>query len=364
MIPFLDLRAAYLELKTEIDAAVTRVLDSGWYIHGPEVEAFEQDFANYCGVEHAVGVANGLDALRLSLLALGVQPGDEIIVPSHTFIATWLAVSQCGATPVPVEPREGSYNIDPAQVEACITSKTRGIIPVHLYGEPADLDPILQIATRHGLFVLEDAAQAHGALYKGRRLGGHSHAVAWSFYPGKNLGAFGDGGAVTTHDASLAQRIRALGNYGSRVKYFNEEQGINSRLDPLQAAALRVKLRHLDKWNERRTIIARTYTQALQQLEIITPQFHPDTSPAWHLYVIQHSQRNQLQRRLTEHGVSSIIHYPVPPHLQNAYSNLSTRLTSLPLAERYANSVLSLPIGPHMTQQQVTQVIDVLRQVI
>ncbi len=244
-VPFLDLRGAYLELQQEIDEAVARVLDSGWYILGPEVEAFESEFANFCGAKHAVGVADGLDALHLALRAMDVGPGDEVIVPSNTYIATWLAVSQCGAIPVPVEPVEATYNIDPALIEAAITSRTKVVLPVHLYGQPADLDPIISIAKRNGLRVLEDAAQAHGARYKGQRIGAHGDAVAWSFYPGKNLGALGDGGAVTTSDAEVADRIRVLRNYGSSVKYVNEVKGYNSRLDPIQAAVLRVKLTFL-----------------------------------------------------------------------------------------------------------------------
>ena len=255
-VPFLDLQAGYLELKEEIDAAVARVLQSGWYILGPEVSAFEEEFASYCGADHCIGVGNGLEALHLALLAMGIGPGHEVIVASNTFIATWLAVSMAGAVPVPVEPDPATHNLDPGRMEAAITERTKAILPTHLYGQPADLDPILDIARRHGLKVLEDAAQAHGARYKGKRVGGHGDAVAWSFYPGKNLGAFGDGGAVTTNDADLASRIRTLGNYGSREKYVNEVRGFNSRLDPLQAAVLSVKLRYLDEWNARRRAVA------------------------------------------------------------------------------------------------------------
>jgi dTDP-4-amino-4,6-dideoxygalactose transaminase len=255
-IPFLNLSAAYRELKEEIDAVVFRSMASGHYIGGQEVESFENDFSTYCCAAHAVGVANGLDALHLALRAMDVGPSDEVIVPSNTYIATWLAVSQCGATPVPVEPDARTYNIDPARIEAAITPRTKVILPVHLYGQPADMDTILAIARKHGLRVLEDGAQAHGARYKGQRLGAHGDAVAWSFYPGKNLGAMGDGGAVTTNDPQVAERIRMLRNYGSRVKYVNEVQGYNSRLDPLQAAILRVKLVHLEEWNARRGAIA------------------------------------------------------------------------------------------------------------
>src|SRR5690606_14806142 len=249
-------------------------------ILGPEVEAFEAEYAAYCQASHAVGVANGLDALHLALRAMGVGPGDEVIVPSNTYIATWLAVSQCGATPVPVEPVDATFNIDPARIEAAITSATRVILPVHLYGQPADLDPILAIARKHGLRVLEDAAQAHGARYKGRRIGAHGDAVAWSFYPGKNLGALGDGGAVTTNDPELADRIRVLRNYGSRLKYVNEVQGFNSRLDPIQAAVLRVKLAHLDDWNARRGSIAALYLSGLGECGLMLPQVPAFADPA------------------------------------------------------------------------------------
>src|SRR6056297_3919445 len=263
MIPFLDLRAAYLELKFDIDTATARVLDSGWYILGPEVEAFEAEWAAYCEARHAVGLANGLDALTLSLRALEIGPGDEVIVPSNTYIATCLAVAGVGATPVPVEPDPATHNIDPARIEAAITPQTRAILPVHLYGQPADMDPILGIARRHGLRVIEDAAQAHGARYKGKRIGAHGDIVCWSFYPGKNLGAMGDAGAITTDDPDLAERISLLRNYGSRQKYVNEEAGINSRLDPVQAAVLRVKLKVLDEWTERRRKLAAAYTEGL-----------------------------------------------------------------------------------------------------
>lgn len=357
-VPFLDLKSTYLEIQPEIDEAVARVLASGGYIGGAEVEAFENAFADYCGAKHVVGVANGLDALKLALLALDVKPGDEVIVPSHTFIATWLAVSQCGAIPVPVEPEPGSFNIDPVQVAARITQRTRGIIPVHLYGEPAKLEPLIEIADRHALFVLEDAAQAHGAVYRGRRIGSHGHAVAWSFYPGKNLGAFGDGGAVSTQDESLARRIRTLGNYGSRVKYFNDEVGYNSRLDPLQAAILRVKLSRLDEWNTRRHRIAMKYSESLAAL-LETPAMPVESQGhAWHLYVIKHKDRDRLQKQLANAGVATLIHYPKPPHLQDAYAPLGFEKGRFPLADSYAGSVLSLPIGPHMTLAQIEYVVE------
>ena len=263
IIPFLDLRASYLELKTALDSAFQRVMASGWYILGEELKAFEAEFAEYCNVKYCVGVGNGLDALHLILRAMDIGQGDEVIVPSNTFIATWLAVSYAGATPVPVEPDEATYNIDPSKIEAAITEKTKAIMPVHLYGQPADMDPILKIAARHHLKVIEDAAQAHGARYKGKRTGSLGDAAGFSFYPGKNLGAFGDGGAVTTNDSTLAERVRRLSNYGSQVKYAHDVKGFNSRLDELQAALLRVKLRHLDAWNGRRRQIAAQYLRKL-----------------------------------------------------------------------------------------------------
>jgi len=361
-IPFLDVRAGYLELKIEIDAAISRVLESGCYILGPEVEAFEEEFAAYCGTGQAIGVASGLDALNLSLRALGVGPGDEVIVPSNTFIATWLAVTQCGARVVPVEPLETTFNVDPALIEASITARTKVIVPVHLYGQPADMDPILAVARRHGLRVLEDAAQAHGACYKGKRIGSHGDAVAWSFYPGKNLGALGDAGAVTTADPGLAERIRCLRNYGSRLKYVNEVLGYNSRLDPLQAAVLRVKLRRLDAWNERRSQIAQRYTAEMVNAGLSLPNVPRWATPVWHLYVIRHPYRDALQRELANSGIRTLIHYPVPPHLQQAYSACGFRKGAFPVSERIHATALSLPIGPHMPEVQVATVIETVKQ--
>jgi dTDP-4-amino-4,6-dideoxygalactose transaminase len=362
MIPFLDLKGPYLELKQELDEAIARVVSSGWFIGGPEVDQFEAEFGSYCSATHAVGVANGLDALHLALRAMDVGPGDEVIVPSNTYIATWLAVSQCGATPVPVEPDARTFNIDPALIEAAISPRTKVILPVHLYGQPADMDPILAIARKHGLRVLEDGAQAHGARYKGRRLGAHGDAVAWSFYPGKNLGAMGDGGAVTTNDPQIADRLRVLRNYGSRVKYVNEVQGYNSRLDPLQAAILRVKLAHLDKWNARRSAIAARYQQGLAGCGLTLPHTPDWAEPVWHLYVVQHPQRDSLHKTLAEAGVGTLIHYPIAPHLQQAYGHAGWKQGAFPLAERMADQVLSLPMGPHMEAAQVAVVIDAARK--
>jgi len=358
MIPFLDVRAAYLELRHEIDSAIARVLAQGTYIAGPEVEAFEREWADYCGAAHCVGVGNGLDALRLALLAMDVGPGDEVIVPSNTYIATWLAISQCGAMPVPVEPDPQTHNIDPARIEAAISPRTRVILPVHLYGQPADMDPILAIARYHGLGVLEDAAQAHGARYRQRRIGAHGDAVAWSFYPGKNLGALGDGGAVTTDNPELARRIRLLGNYGSGRKYVHETRGFNSRLDPLQAAVLRVKLACLDRWNALRAAHAACYTHSLSTLPLQLPAVPPWAAPAWHLYVVQTTERDALQEALGLAGIGSMIHYPIPPHRQQAYADQAVSAASLPLAEQLATQALSLPAGPHMPAEHALVAIE------
>lgn len=360
MIPFLDLKASYDALAPELDAAVLRASRSGWYIGGPEVEAFEQAFASYVGAGHCVGVGNGLDALTLALRALEVGPGDEVIVPSNTFIATWLAVSAVGATPVPVEPAPGSHVIDVAGITARLSARTRVIMPVHLYGVPADMDAICALARQHQLYVVEDAAQAHGAAVRGQRIGSHGDVVAWSFYPGKNLGALGDGGAVTTNDASLATRIRRLGNYGSSVKYYNEVQGVNSRLDPVQAAVLSVKLAHLEQWNQQRQHIAQRYLAGLAGLSLQLPQVPDWATPAWHLFVVRTAQRQALQAALQAAGIQTLIHYPVPPHRQQAYAAYAS--WSLPQAEQAAGQVLSLPIGPQLTLAQVDQVIAAIQQ--
>lgn len=358
MIQFLDLSAAYRELKAEIDEAAQRAMESGWYILGPEVEQFESDFAEFCGAKHAVGVANGLDALTLALKAMDINPGDEVIVPSNTYIATWLAVTHCGARPIPVEPDPKTFNISPELIESAITSKTKAIIPVHLYGQPADLDPIISLAKKYGLRVLEDGAQAHGAKYKGKVIGSHGDAVAWSFYPGKNLGALGDGGAITTNDTDLAEKIRALRNYGSKVKYINEVVGYNSRLDPIQAAILNVKLKHLDNWNQRRKNIARQYLDKFSGVDIKLPTPPAWADPVWHLFVVQHNSRDELAKNLSENGIQTLIHYPIPPHQQQAYSNLGFKKDEFPIARAMAATVLSLPIGPHLDNESVGKIVN------
>jgi dTDP-4-amino-4,6-dideoxygalactose transaminase len=361
MIPFLDLRGAAQELESEVREAVERVCASGWYVLGPEVEAFEAEYARYCGAKHCVGMANGLDALHLSLRAMDIGEGDEVIVPSNTYIATWLAVSQCGAIPVPVEPVEATYNLDPDRIEAAITPRTRAILPVHLYGQPVDLDPILEIARRHGLRVLEDAAQAHGARYRGRPLGAHADIVAWSFYPTKNLGAYGDAGAITTDDDALADRLRLLRNYGSRVKYVNETRGWNSRLDPIQAAILRVRLGHLDEWNQRRARIAAQYDELLAGTGLLLPAVPGWAEPAWHVYVVRHPRREELQAALQAAGVGTLIHYPIAPHRQQAYAaDFAGR--RFELAERMAAEVLSLPMGPQLSLEQAREAAECVRR--
>ena len=361
-VPFLDLKAQYLELKEELDAAYQRVMESGYFILGQEVEAFEREFANYCDAKHCIGMGNGLDALHLILRAYGIGKGDEVIVPTNTFIATWLAVSYAGATPVPVEPDDRTYNINPATIEAAVTKRTKAIMPVHLYGQPADMDSINTIAKLHGLKVIEDAAQAHGARYKGRRVGSLGDAAGFSFYPGKNLGAYGDGGAVVTNDDELADKIRVLRNYGSRVKYHNEIKGYNSRLDELQAAFMRVKLAKLDEWNNRRRILAMEYLQNLQDITGLTLPYVPEwAEPVWHLFVVRHPRRDALHKELCKADVGTLIHYPVPPHLAGAYMEMGWEVSAFPVVEQLAKTVLSLPIGPHCDFSSVAFVVDVIK---
>lgn len=360
-IPFLDLKTPYLELRDELDDAYARVMATGWYILGEEVLAFEREFAEYSGVKHCIGVGNGLDALYLILRAMEIGPGDEVIVPSNTYIATWLAVSQTGARPVPVEPDASTWNIDPSLIEEKLTERTKAILPVHLYGQSAEMGRICDIARRYNLRVIEDAAQAHGATFAGRKVGGLGDAAGFSFYPGKNLGAFGDGGAVTTNEDDLAERIKILRNYGSQKKYVNQVKGVNSRLDEVQAALLRVKLRHLDTWNLRREQAARCLLESLSGLELKLPVLADGCTSVWHLFVIASRNRDRLQQSLGEQGIGTLIHYPIPPHLQEAYKELGYSVGSLPLAERLANEVLSLPMGPHLTTAQIDFLCATLR---
>ena len=362
MIPFLDVKATYTELRAELDAAYHRVMESGWFILGKETSSFEAELAAHAGAAHGIGVATGHDAIVLLLRAHDIGAGHEVIVPSNTFIATWLAVTEAGATPVPVEPDPRTMNLDPARIAAAITPRTRAIIPVHLYGQPADMDPIVALARTHGIKVIEDAAQAHGARYHGRRAGSLGDAAAFSFYPGKNLGAFGDGGAITTDDAAIAERLRLLRNYGSRVKYHHTEAGVNSRLDELQAAFLRVKLARLDAWNARRTALVRIYDEGLAAIPGVTVQHvPPGIEGAFHLYVIRHARRDALQKHLEAAGIGTLIHYPEPPHRSGAYAAAFPDAGAFPLASRLADEVLSLPIGPHLGADSVREVIAAIR---
>jgi dTDP-4-amino-4,6-dideoxygalactose transaminase len=361
-IPFLDLQAINLSQADQLQAAFQRVLHSGWFILGQETAAFERQFAAYSGSGHCIGVANGLDAIFLILKAYGIGPGDEVIVPSNTFVATWLAVSHCGATPVPVEPLDATCNLDPARIAAAITPRTKAIIPVHLYGQPADMPPIMALARQHGLKVIEDAAQAHGALCHGGVVGQLGDAAAFSFYPGKNLGALGDGGAVTTSDAALAEQIRTLRNYGSKVKYYNEVPGYNSRLDELQAALLSVKLEKLPADNARRRAIAALYSRELAGIPGLQLPHVPEwAEPVWHLYVVRHARRDALAQALAAQGIGTVVHYPVPPHLQPAYAGLGFREGDFPISEAIHREVLSLPMGPTLSDAQALQVAAAVR---
>jgi dTDP-3-amino-3,4,6-trideoxy-alpha-D-glucose transaminase len=362
-IPFADLRAGHAEIRAELDAAWQRVNASGWWVLGPEVEAFEAEFAAYCGAAHCVGVGNGLDALTLILRALGIGRGDEVLVPSNTYIATWLAATHAGATPVPVEPSADTYNLDPARIENAITPRTRAILPVHLYGQPADMTAIAAVAARHGLAVIEDAAQAHGARCHGKRVGALAKAAAFSFYPTKNLGAAGDGGAVVTDDADLAARVRALRNYGALEKYRHDVPGVNSRLDELQAALLRVKLARLDAWNLRRCDAAARYRGLLaDEHAVALPYVAPWADPVWHLFVVRLALRDHVRARLEAEGIATLVHYPVPPHLQPAYAALGWAKGSLPIAERLHDEVLSLPLWPQIGAADQERVVAALRR--
>jgi dTDP-4-amino-4,6-dideoxygalactose transaminase len=360
-VPFLSLTAIHDEIGRELDEAYRRVMRSGRYILGEEVDAFEERFARYCGARHCVGVGNGLDALTLALRAWDIGSGDEVIVPSNTYIASWLAASHTGARPVPVEPDVTTYNIDPNRIEDAITPRTRAILPVHLYGQSADMDPIREIGKRRGLRVLEDAAQAAGARYRGRRTGVLGDAAGFSFYPTKNLGAFGDAGALVTDDAELAGRVRALRNYGSRARYVNEVIGYNSRLDPLQAALLGPRLDVLDDWNARRARIAKRYLEGLQGTTLDLPAIGAGNEHTWHLFVVRSQRRAAFREALEKRGVATDIHYPTPPHLQEAYAALGFRKGAFPVSEKIHEEVASLPMWPHMSDGEVAYVIEQVR---
>jgi dTDP-4-amino-4,6-dideoxygalactose transaminase len=361
-IPFLSFDAVNEKIRAEMITAFTTVFDSKWYILGKAVQQFEQEYAAFNQVPHCIGVSNGLDALHLCLKALNVGPGDEVIVPSNTYIATVLAISYVGATPIFVEPDIASFNIDPQLIEAAITPNTKVIMPVHLYGQCCQMDAIMQIADKHKLYVIEDNAQAQGAAFKGRLAGSFGIVNGTSFYPGKNLGALGDAGAITTADEAIATKIMALRNYGSQKKYYNETIGHNMRLDELQAAFLSVKLGHLPGWTAERQQIAAWYDAALKGIgDIVTPATATGATHVYHLYVIRTAQRDALQQHLQQNGIGTLIHYPIPPHLQAAYQHLGYRQGDFPIAEKMADTCLSLPIFPGLTQQQVAHIASIVQ---
>ncbi len=360
-IPFVDLQTQYQSLKEEVDTAVLGVMKRGDFVLGGGVTEFERTFADYCGVRHVIGVDSGYSALELIVRAYGIGPGDEVITVANTFIATTLAISNAGATPVLVDIDPETYNIDPAKIEAAITPRTRAIMPVHLYGQPVDMDPILAIARRRGLYVFEDAAQAAGARYKGRMIGGLADAAGFSFYPGKNLGAYGDGGAVATNSDEIAEKVRLLRNIGQKVKYYHEVKGFNHRLDTMQAAVLNVKLPHLDSWNANRRRAAATYNDLLRDLPLVTPTTADDVEHIFHLYVVRTAHREALMEHLKSRGVASGLHYPIPVHLQPAYSELGYKAGDFPVTEAYAETILSLPIYPELDDDKVAYVVDAIR---
>lgn len=359
-IPFVSFEAMHREIADEITAKFREVYSKNWFIQGTEVEKFEEEFASYCGAKYCVGVGNGLDALFLPLKAYGIGRGDEVIVPSNTYIATALAVSYTGALPVFVEPLLDSYNIDPDRIEEKITDRTRAIMAVHLYGQPAAMQEIRAIADRHGLKVIEDSAQAHGAVYQGRHTGSLGDGAGFSFYPGKNLGALGDAGAFVTNDKELADKVRALGNYGSDYKYHHIYQGNNSRLDELQAAFLRIKLRNLDRWNEQRAAIARQYTEGIHNPQVKLPAVMPGCTHVYHIFAVRCDRRDELEAWLNGHGIGTNKHYPIPMHMQGAYAELGIPEGALPLAEEISATELSIPMYYGMTEEEINYVIETI----
>jgi dTDP-4-amino-4,6-dideoxygalactose transaminase len=363
-IPFGNLKRQYEQLQEQIDAATREVYESGWFILGKQVETFEANFTEYCGAKYAVGVGSGTEALHLALIARGVELGDEVITVANTCVPTISAISFAGATPIFVDIDEKTFTLDPSKLEERITSKTKAIVPVHLYGQCADINPILEIADRYGLAVIEDCAQASGSLYQGRMAGTLGHAGAFSFYPSKNLGAFGDGGIVTTNDEQIAQKLVKLRNYGQEKRYYHSIKGFNSRLDELQAAILNVKLPYLDGWNQRRREIARRYNEAFANKDIICPQEAKERFHIYHLYVVRVKQRERFQSLLQEKGLSTIIHYPIPVHLQESYSEHHTQGKKLPITEKLASEIVSLPLYPELTDDEVDYVIESVLDVV
>ncbi len=363
LIPFYSFAPAHQAIRDEVLEAMTRCYDSNWYVLGEQVQQFETEYAGWNGVRHAVGVASGLDALHIAMKALGIGPGQEVIVASNAYIACWLAIAATGATIVPVEPDAGMCNIDPRAVAAALSPRTAAVMPVHLFGQACNMQPLLALAEEHGFFIVEDNAQAHGARCGGRLTGSMGHINATSFYPTKNLGALGDGGAITTNDDGLARFARAFRNYGSEKKYYNEYAGLNSRLDEIQAAVLRVKLKYLDEWNRQRNELAQLYLKNLQGLDgLKLPQIAPDCTHVWHIFVAQCENRDTLQDHLAKRGIQTMIHYPAPPHLQKAFVHLGFRQGQFPIAERLARHSLSLPLFPGMTAEQVERVCEAIKE--
>lgn len=361
-IPFVSFEVMHKEIESKILEKFKEVYEKNWFIQGEEVQKFEEEYAAYCGVKYCVGCGNGLDALFLPLKAYGIGEGDEVIVPSNTFIATALAVSYTGATPVFVEPKINTFNINPEEIEKKITNKTKAIMAVHLYGQPAEMEQILEIAKKYDLKVIEDSAQAHGATYKGKRTGSLADAAGFSFYPGKNLGALGDAGAMVTNDKELADKVRALGNYGSDYKYHHIYQGNNSRLDEVQAAFLRIKLQELDKWNQERNRIANRYLAEIDNPRVILPVTEKDCTHVYHIFGIRCEKREELEKYLNEKGIGTNKHYPIPMHLQGAYEKLQIPKGALPIAEEISATQLSIPMYYGMTEDEISYVIDAINQ--
>ena len=362
-IPFLNLKHQNDTIRSELASSFEQFLDDSYFVLGNGVREFEAEFSKYVGSAHGVGVASGLDAMILTLDAIGVTQGDEVIVPSNTYIATWLAVSRLGAVPVPVEPRIETYNLNPDLIEEKISKRTRAILPVHLYGQACEMDAILEIAERHDLFVLEDNAQAQGACWRDHKTGGLGHAGATSFYPGKNLGAFGDAGIINCNNVELATKLRSLRNYGSQKKYFNDVLGYNSRLDELQARLLKVKLKHLDQWNKEREQIAAVYNGQLSGIEdLVLPELASGATTVYHIYLVRTQRRDELQNYLREQGIGTLIHYPLPPHLQKAYAFLNYERGSFPIAEEIADTCLSLPIYPGLEEKVIHYICEKIKQ--
>ena len=361
LVDFSKIKQSWLEIDKEIKTCFEKFLNSGYYIGGNVLERFESEFASYCSANYCIGVSSGLDALILSLKSLNIGEGDEVLVPANTYIATWLAVSHCKANPIPIEPDEKTYNIDINEIEKRITRKTKAIIPVYLYGQVAEIDKIKKIARKYKLKIIIDAAQAHGATYKKKQIGSHGDAVCWSFYPGKNLGAMGDAGAVTTNNLRLAESISYLRNYGSKIKYFNKFRGFNCRLDSLQAAFLSIKLRKLNKWNKRRSCIAEIYQEELNNLDLILPSRTEDCNHAWHLYVIRLKKRDQFQKYLKSKNIDTLIHYPIPPHKQECYKNFNFDKYDLQLTENISKTIISLPLSPHHSNSEIEYVIKIIK---